>query len=100
MRYLEALATKVDLEPLGDSAEVKYNAPGSEPVVLTNVAIPLDEVEDLLLESAAHRLIAFSEVVASSNVSAGSGRTLLASSENRFIGASLAHIHGIPGTPD
>jgi hypothetical protein len=41
-----------------------------------------------------------SEEFASSNVSAGSGRTLLASSENRFIWACLAHIHGIPGMPE
>jgi len=45
-------------------------------------------------------MIGVSEEFASSNVSAGSGRTLLASSENRFIWASLAHIHGIPGMPD
>jgi len=45
-------------------------------------------------------LIGLSEEFASSNVSAGSGRTLLASSENRFIWASLAHIHGIPGMPN
>jgi hypothetical protein len=45
-------------------------------------------------------LIALSEELASSNVSAGSGRTLLASSENRFIWTSLAHIHGIPGMPE
>ena len=45
-------------------------------------------------------LIALSEEFASSSVSASSGRTLLASSESRFIWASLAHIHGIPGTPD
>jgi hypothetical protein len=45
-------------------------------------------------------LIALSEEFASSNVSTGSGRTLLASSENEFIWASLAHIHGIPGMPD
>ncbi len=43
-------------------------------------------------------LIALSEEFGS-NVSVGSGRTLLASSENRFIWASLAHIHGIPGMP-
>jgi hypothetical protein len=42
-------------------------------------------------------LLALSEEFASSNVSAGSGRTLLASSEKGFIWASLAHIHGIPG---
>ena len=45
-------------------------------------------------------LIALSEEFASSNVSAGSGRTLLASSENRFIWASIAQIHGIPGMPE
>jgi len=33
-------------------------------------------------------------------VSASSGRTLLASSENGFIWAFIAHIHGIPGIPD
>jgi hypothetical protein len=55
VRYLEALATKVDLEPLGDSADFKYEVPASEPVVLTHAGVPLDEVEDLLLESAAYR---------------------------------------------
>lgn len=45
-------------------------------------------------------LIALSEEFASSNVSASSGRTLLASSENGFIWASLAYIHGIPGMPE
>lgn len=45
-------------------------------------------------------LIALSEEFASSNVSASSGRTLLAGWENGFIWASLAHIHGIPGMPD
>jgi hypothetical protein len=45
-------------------------------------------------------LIALSEEFALSNVSAGSGRTLLASSDNGFIWASLAHIHGIPGIPE
>jgi hypothetical protein len=45
-------------------------------------------------------LIALSEEFASSNASASSGRTLLASSENRFVWASLAHMYGIPGIPD
>jgi hypothetical protein len=45
-------------------------------------------------------MIALSEEFASSSLSASSGRTLLASSENRFIWAALAHIHGIPGIPD
>jgi len=55
VRYLEALATKTDLELLGDNPEFQYEVPSSEPVVLTHVGIPLDEVEDLLLESAAYR---------------------------------------------
>ena len=55
VRYLEALATKSELEPLGDNPEVRYEVPASEQVVLTHVGIPLDEVEDLLLESAAYR---------------------------------------------
>jgi Uncharacterised methyltransferase family (DUF6094) len=55
MRYLEGLATKAELEPLGDNSEVQYEVPASEPVVVTHVGIPLDEVEDLLLESPAYR---------------------------------------------
>jgi tRNA1(Val) A37 N6-methylase TrmN6 len=55
VRYLETLATKAELEPLGDTADVRYKVPCSEPAVLTNMGIPLDEVEDLLLESAAYR---------------------------------------------
>jgi len=54
-RYLEMLSTKADLESMGDIAEVRYEVPTSEPVVLTNMGIPLDEVEDLLLESSAYR---------------------------------------------
>jgi hypothetical protein len=45
-------------------------------------------------------LIGLSDEFASSNTSASSGRTLLASSGNQFVWASLAHIHGIPGMPD
>ena len=55
VRYLEVLAAKSELEPLGDTAEVRYEVPPSESAVLTNMGIPLDEVEDLLLESAAYR---------------------------------------------
>jgi hypothetical protein len=54
VRYLEALATKAELEPLSDNPEVQYQVPASEPAILTNMGIPLDEVEDLLLESAAY----------------------------------------------
>ena len=32
VRYLEALATKAELEPLGDNPEVQYDIPASEPV--------------------------------------------------------------------
>jgi hypothetical protein len=45
-------------------------------------------------------LVALSEEFVSTNVTAGSGRTLLASSENGFIWTCLAHIHGISGMPD
>jgi hypothetical protein len=55
VRYLEALATKSEFEPLADTAEVRYEVPASEPAVFTNMGIPWDEVEDLLLESAAYR---------------------------------------------
>jgi len=55
VRYLEMHSTKPDLEPLGDTSEVRYEVPASEQIVLTNMGIPLDEVEDLLLESSAYR---------------------------------------------
>ena len=45
-------------------------------------------------------LIGLSEEFASSNTSASSGRTFLAGSDNQFIWASVAHIHGIPGVPE
>ena len=55
VRWLEGLTLKPDLEPLVESAELRYMVPGSEPLVLTHTGIPLDEVEDLLLDSAAYR---------------------------------------------
>src|SRR5258707_1068763 len=42
VRYLEALATKAELEPLLDTAEVRYEVPASGPVILNNLGIPLD----------------------------------------------------------
>src|SRR6202045_1003664 len=51
----KGLQTKDDLDALGDNLQVRYEVPPSAPVVLTNMGIPLDEVEDLLLESAAYR---------------------------------------------
>ena len=55
VRWLEHVATKPDPESLGDSADKRYEIPESGPVTLTNTGIPLDEVEDLLPESAAYR---------------------------------------------
>ena len=55
MRRLETLALKPDLTVLTDAIAVRYEVPPSGPVVLTNTGIPLDEVEDLLLDSAAYR---------------------------------------------
>jgi hypothetical protein len=55
VRWLEMLTSKSDLEALGDAPAVRYQVPDSGPVTLTNVGIPLDEVEDLLPDSAAYR---------------------------------------------
>jgi hypothetical protein len=55
MRWLEKLAWKPDLADLTDLPLVSYEVPPSGSVVLTNTGIPLDEVEDLLLDSAAYR---------------------------------------------
>lgn len=57
-RYLETLSTKPDLERLHDPPDVRYEVPSSEPIVLTHVGIPLDEVEDVLPNSAAYRQVA------------------------------------------
>ena len=53
--WLEHLALKSDIEPLGETPSVRYEVPPSGPVTLVHTGIPLDEVEDLLLESAAYR---------------------------------------------
>jgi Uncharacterised methyltransferase family (DUF6094) len=55
VRWLEMLAWKPDLEALSDAQAVQYEVPPSGPVVLTHAGIPLDEVEDLLFDSAAYR---------------------------------------------
>lgn len=51
----EMLAQKADLEVLDAVPATRYQVPQSGPVLLTNTGIPLDEVEDLLLDSAAYR---------------------------------------------
>ena len=53
--WLEMMTSKSDLAHLTDGPAVFYEVPPSGPVVLTNTGIPLDEVEDLLLDSAAYR---------------------------------------------
>jgi uncharacterized methyltransferase DUF6094 len=55
VRWLETLAWKPDLADLTDGPAVVYEVPPSGPGVLTNTGIPLDEVEDLSLDSAAYR---------------------------------------------
>ncbi len=45
-------------------------------------------------------LIGISEEFALGNMSAGSGRTLLAGSDKQFVWASIAHVFGIPGIPE
>ncbi len=55
VRWLEGLPLKPDPEPLVETAEPRYMVPGSEALVMTHTGIPLDEVEDLLLGSAAYR---------------------------------------------
>ena len=55
VRWLEMLALKPELPILTDRPITLYGVPSSGPVSLTNTGIPLDEVEDLLLESAAYR---------------------------------------------
>jgi SAM-dependent methyltransferase len=55
VRWLERLAWKTDLPALTHAPATRCEIPPSGPVVLTNSGIPLDEVEDLLLDSAAYR---------------------------------------------
>lgn len=55
VRSVEMLASNADLETLGPASAMRYEIPDSGPVTLTHVGIPLDEVEDLLPDSAAYR---------------------------------------------
>ena len=55
VRWLEMLSSKADLQVLNDQPAACYEVLPSGPAVLTNTGIPLDEVEDLLLDSAAYR---------------------------------------------
>ena len=55
VRWLETMAAEPSLPALTNRPGVRYEIPPSGPVVLTNMGIPLDEVEDLILGSAAYR---------------------------------------------
>jgi hypothetical protein len=55
VRWLEMLAWKPDLAALTDNPDARYEVPPSGPITLNNAGIPLDEVEDLLFDSAAYR---------------------------------------------
>lgn len=48
VQSLERLTTRVELEPLSDTPDTRYDVPCPGRAVLTNVGIPLDEAEDLL----------------------------------------------------
>jgi len=45
-------------------------------------------------------LVGVSEEFASGTMSVGSGRTLLAGTDSRFVWAFIAHLFGIPGVPE
>jgi hypothetical protein len=55
VRYLERLAIQDQIPELGDASEVAYQVPSSGPIQLTNTGLPLDQIEDLLFQSAAYR---------------------------------------------
>lgn len=52
---LRGLAVAKEIAPLRDTPEFSFSVPTSGPITLTNLGIPLDEVEDLLPQSAAYR---------------------------------------------
>ena len=55
VEYLRRIAEEAEIAPLTDIADVIYSVPPSTPTTLTDHGIPLDKVEDLLLQSAAYR---------------------------------------------
>src|SRR5260370_10340727 len=54
-RQLEQLSEQKDVPPLPDAPELPYRIPSSPPATLVNNGLPLDEVEDKLVESPAYR---------------------------------------------
>ena len=59
------------LPVLPDSADAAYSVPESAPVALTHRGLPLDEIEDLLLKSAAYRQAARILTVCRSEIEGG-----------------------------
>ncbi len=55
---LEAIATGEFVPILGDRGDARYIVPASPAALLRSVALPLDEIEDLLPRSAAYRQVA------------------------------------------
>ena len=76
--YLVGAAIEADIPPLTDTADADFPVPPSGPVVLTNRGIPLDQVEDLLLQSSAYRQ---------------AGRVLVRE-PNNITGRPLTPLHG------
>ena len=54
-QFLESVALQSDLAPLTSNAAGQYAVPVSDAALFTHTGIALDEVEDLLLDSAAYR---------------------------------------------
>lgn len=67
-QYLERVALQPALAALSDIAETTYPVPESGPALLSNTGIPLDEVEDLLLQSSAYRQVSRVLIHEQSNV--------------------------------
>jgi hypothetical protein len=55
--YLRRMADEAEIQPLTDSADIAYAVPPSGPTTLVDQGIPLDKVEDLLLQSSAYRQV-------------------------------------------
>jgi hypothetical protein len=54
---LEQLSEQDNLPPLPDTADIPYRVPPSSPATLAYHGLPLDEIEDKLIESSAYRQI-------------------------------------------
>ena len=56
-RQLEQLSEEKNLAPLPDIADISYCVPPSGPATLVYHGLPLDEIEDKLIESSAYRQV-------------------------------------------